>query len=121
MRINSLALAGMGDRELHVLRKRSAALGKFLDNHLKDVLKLLLRLLWRCSEGMTTFNGGNVGNIAPVVIAPANNLVVEERLHAYEFSLRSSSMKAHITSKTPPLNPPHVGFGGPGRRWIRDE
>jgi hypothetical protein len=97
-RINSLALAGMGNGKLHVVGKLSAAFGEFLGNHVKDVLKLALGLLWRGPNGMTTREGRNVRYITAVVIAAANDLIVEQRLHYKNTTSNGLWIKAKSTT-----------------------
>ena len=75
--MSSLALAGMGKRQLYIFRHRLAAFGKFFGDHVEHVLKFVLRLVGCLPDGMTAVNRWHVGNVASVVIAPTNHLIVE--------------------------------------------
>jgi hypothetical protein len=68
-------------RELHIVRKRPAALGIFFGDHVKDVLELPLRLCRRGPNCMATLDSRNKSDVAAVVVSPANDLVVKQRLH----------------------------------------
>jgi hypothetical protein len=87
----------MGHGELDVVGKLSAALGEFLGNHVKDVLKLALRLLWRGPDRMAAFNGRNIGDIAAVVIATANDLIIKQRLHSQKINSNGCGIKGKPT------------------------
>jgi hypothetical protein len=84
----------MGDRELHVVGKRLFLFGKLVDDHFEHVMKCVLSLLGSLPHRMASFNGGNVGNVSSVVITPANDLIIEERLHRerlYDTAAQSKS------------------------------
>jgi len=95
-RINSFALAAMDNSELDVVGELSATVGEFLGNHVKNVLKLALRLLWRGPNRMAALDGWNVRDITAVVIAAANDLIVEQRLHSRNTSANGLSIKAKL-------------------------
>ena len=71
----------MGDGQLDILWQRLAALGKLLDHHVEDVVKLLLRRLGRAADRVAALNGRHVGDATPVVVPMADHMVVEERFH----------------------------------------
>ena len=73
-RINSFALAGLGDGELHVVGKWLVFPGKFPGNHAEHVVKFMLRFFGRAANRMAAFDGGNIGNEAAIVITPVNEL-----------------------------------------------
>ena len=65
----------------HVVSYKLIALGVFFGNHLKNVMKFLLRLLRRVANRMTAVNGRNIGNKASVVVRSANDMIIEKRFH----------------------------------------
>lgn len=80
----------MSKGNLHVVRELFTALCKLLRYHIEDILKLTLRFLRCPANRVTTFDSGNISNITPVVVAPTNNLVVEQRLHETKSILKST-------------------------------
>ena len=93
-RINSFALAGMGDGELHVVGKRLVFSGKFFGDHVEHVVEFVLRFFRRAPDGVAAFNRGNVGDVTAVVIAPANDLIIEQRLHGIKLTFPKRAVKA---------------------------
>ena len=71
----------MGNGELHVLGKRFAAFGAFLGNHVENIVEFALCLLRCATNRMAAVNGGNIRDIAPVVVAAAYDMIIEERFH----------------------------------------
>ena len=65
----------------NVVRQRTAARSKFLGNHIEDVMEFLLRFLGRGSDGVAPFKRRNVSDVAAVIIAAADDLVIEESFH----------------------------------------
>jgi hypothetical protein len=43
---------------------------------------------------VAAFNRGNVGDVTAVVIAPANDLIVEQRLHEMKLTFPERAVKA---------------------------
>lgn len=84
----------MGDGELHVVGKRLIFSGKFLRDHVEHVVKLVMRLLRRAPDGVAAFNRWNVGDVTAVVIAPANDLIIEQRLHTMKLTFPGRAVKA---------------------------
>ena len=71
----------MGDGEFHVVRQRLAALGVFLGNHVENVVKFVLRLFRRFANRVAAVNRRNVGDVTPVVVPMANDVIIEECFH----------------------------------------
>lgn len=71
----------MGNGELHVIGQGLVLFHKFLGNHIEHVMKLVLCFFRRASNRVTAFNRRNIGDVTAVVIAPANDLIIEQRLH----------------------------------------
>ncbi len=71
----------MANHQFHIIRKRLPAFGVFLSNQVENIVKFLLRLLWRAANCMTTINRRNVGDKTPVIVTAADHMIVEKRLH----------------------------------------
>ena len=88
----------MGDGELHVVGKRLVFSGKLLGDHVEHVVKFVLRLLRRAPNGVAAFNRGNVCDVTAVVIAPANDLIIEQRLHGMKLTFPGRAVKAFYSA-----------------------
>jgi hypothetical protein len=91
----------MSDGELHVFGKRFAAFGAFLGNHVENIVEFALRLLRGAANRMASANGGNIGNVAPVVVAAANDMIIEERFHSDNLAHEPDGRKGKNVSGQP--------------------
>jgi hypothetical protein len=71
----------MNEREFDVFGEGFAAFGELLRNHVENVVKFSLRLVRGLADSMAALEGGNVCDIAAIVIATGNDLVIEQSLH----------------------------------------
>ena len=66
---------------MHVVGKRLSALGVFLGDHVEDIVEFVLRLFGCAANRVAAVNCRNIGDIASVVVAVANDVIIKERFH----------------------------------------
>lgn len=73
----------MDDFQLNVVRQGFSALGELVGDHLEDVMQLLLSFFWCVADGMAPVDRRDIRDIAAVIVAATNDMVVEERFHLH--------------------------------------